>query len=185
MWFDSVFLFFQSTIGVDFVSKTMYLEDKTIRLQLWDTAGQERFRSLIPSYIRDSHVAIVVYDMTSRASFESADRWIEDIKAERGPDVKIFLVGNKSDLPEGRQVSIEDGDQKAVALGIPFIETSAKAGHNIKALFREIAASLIPQAAPDTVIEGSLEKNDGPSKPTETNEVDLSNQKPAQTGCSC
>lgn len=56
---------YQATIGIDFLSKTMYLEDRTVRLQLWDTAGQERFRSLIPSYIRDSSVAIVVYDITS------------------------------------------------------------------------------------------------------------------------
>lgn len=56
---------FQSTIGIDFISKTMYLEEKTVKLQLWDTAGQERFRSLIPSYIRDSSVAVILYDVTS------------------------------------------------------------------------------------------------------------------------
>lgn len=61
-----IFFYFQATIGIDFLSKTMYLEDRTVRLQLWDTAGQERFRSLIPSYIRDSTVAVVVYDITSK-----------------------------------------------------------------------------------------------------------------------
>ena len=60
--FDSTY---QATIGIDFLSKTMYLEDRKVRLQLWDTAGQERFRSLIPSYIRDSSVAVIVYDITS------------------------------------------------------------------------------------------------------------------------
>lgn len=60
------YLSLQATIGIDFLSKTMYLEDRTVRLQLWDTAGQERFRSLIPSYIRDSTVAVVVYDITSK-----------------------------------------------------------------------------------------------------------------------
>lgn len=60
---------YQATIGIDFLSKTMYLEDRTVRLQLWDTAGQERFRSLIPSYIRDSSVAVVVYDITSNFTF--------------------------------------------------------------------------------------------------------------------
>ncbi|KAG9082708.1 hypothetical protein FS749_006634 [Ceratobasidium sp. UAMH 11750] len=59
---------YQATIGIDFLSKTMYLDDRTVRLQLWDTAGQERFRSLIPSYIRDSSVAIVVYDITSKSA---------------------------------------------------------------------------------------------------------------------
>ena len=64
--FDSTY---QATIGIDFLSKTMYLEDRTVRLQLWDTAGQERFRSLIPSYIRDSSVAVIVYDITSKFIF--------------------------------------------------------------------------------------------------------------------
>lgn len=64
--YDSFDNTYQATIGIDFLSKTMYLEDRTVRLQLWDTAGQERFRSLIPSYIRDSTVAVVVYDITSK-----------------------------------------------------------------------------------------------------------------------
>ena len=67
---------YQATIGIDFLSKTMYLEDRTVRLQLWDTAGQERFRSLIPSYIRDSSVAVIVYDITDRASFLNSSKWI-------------------------------------------------------------------------------------------------------------
>ena len=62
----------QATIGIDFLSKTMYLDDRVVRLQLWDTAGQERFRSLIPSYIRDSSVAVIVYDVTNPETFENA-----------------------------------------------------------------------------------------------------------------
>ena len=74
---------YQATIGIDFLSKTMYLEDRTVRLQLWDTAGQERFRSLIPSYIRDSSVAVVVYDITSKlttclVSHSDRARWMID-----------------------------------------------------------------------------------------------------------
>lgn len=133
---------YQATIGIDFLSKTMYLEDRTVRLQLWDTAGQERFRSLIPSYIRDSSVAVVVYDVTSRPSFLNTVRWVQEVRAERGGDVIVFLVGNKTDLVEKRQVSLEEGDSKARELGVHFIETSAKAGFNVKALFRKIAASL-------------------------------------------
>jgi len=133
---------YQATIGIDFLSKTMYLEDRTVRLQLWDTAGQERFRSLIPSYIRDSSVAVVVYDVTNRQSFLNTLRWIEEVRNERGSDVIIVLVGNKTDLVDKRQVSIEEGDSKSRDLGVIFIETSAKAGFNIKALFRKIAAAL-------------------------------------------
>ena len=120
----------------------MYLEDRTVRLQLWDTAGQERFRSLIPSYIRDSSVAVVVYDVTNRASFLNTSKWIEDVRNERGDDVVIMLVGNKTDLSDQRQVSVEEGEEKANELGVLFIETSAKAGYNVKALFRKLATAL-------------------------------------------
>ncbi|CEP17941.1 hypothetical protein [Parasitella parasitica] len=138
---------YQATIGIDFLSKTMYLEDRTVRLQLWDTAGQERFRSLIPSYIRDSSVAVVVYDITSRTSFQNTSKWIEDVRAERGSEVIIVLVGNKTDLNDKRQVlivevTLEEGEKRASECNIMFIETSAKAGHNVKALFRRIAQAL-------------------------------------------
>lgn len=133
---------YKATIGIDFLSKTMYLEDRPIRLQLWDTAGQERFKSLIPSYIRDSAVAVVCYDISDRASFLNTSQWIEDVRAERGSDVIIMLVGNKTDLSDKRQVSQEEGEAKATKDGLLFIETSAKAGYNIKALFRKIASAL-------------------------------------------
>ncbi|KAG2131296.1 GTP binding protein [Suillus bovinus] len=152
---------YQATIGIDFLSKTMYLEDRTVRLQLWDTAGQERFRSLIPSYIRDSSVAIVVYDITNRQSFLSTSKWIDDVRSERGNDVIIVLVGNKADLSEKRfveaissvyntqlsdtaisQVTVEEATAKSTQMNIMFMETSAKAGHNVKSLFKKIALSL-------------------------------------------
>ena len=80
----------------------MYVEDKTIILNLWDTAGQERFKSLIPSYIKDSAVAIVVFDVTSRESFESVEKWIEDARALREDDVLLILAGNKTDMHDRR-----------------------------------------------------------------------------------
>lgn len=140
--YDSFDNTYQATIGIDFLSKTMYLEDRTVRLQLWDTAGQERFRSLIPSYIRDSTVAVVVYDITNVNSFNQTNKWIDDVRAERGNDVIIMLVGNKTDLADKRQVKIDDGEAKATELNVMFIETSAKAGYNVKQLFRRVAAAL-------------------------------------------
>ncbi|MGH0189632.1 UNVERIFIED_CONTAM: hypothetical protein FKN15_037204 [Acipenser sinensis] len=121
-----------ATIGIDFLSKTMYLEDRTVRLQLWDTAGQERFRSLIPSYIRDSTIAVVVYDITNLNSFQQTSKWIDDVRTERGSDVIIMLVGNKTDLADKRQVSIEVAERKSRELNVMYIETSAKAGYNVK-----------------------------------------------------
>jgi len=141
--YDNFDRHYQATIGIDFLSKTMYLEDRTVRLQLWDTAGQERFRSLIPSYIRDSSVAVVVYDVTNRASFLNTAKWVEDVRAERGNDVVICLVGNKTDLGnDKRQISTEEGEQKAQKDGLLFMECSAKAGYNVKSLFRKLATSL-------------------------------------------
>lgn len=154
----------------------MYLEDRTIRLQLWDTAGQERFRSLIPSYIRDSSVAIVVYDITNRTTFLDTARWVEDIRAERGNDVILMLVGNKTDLADKRCVSAEEGESKAKEFGAMFIETSAKAGYNVKPLFRQVAAAL-PGIDPIIQKQNTVvfpEKPDNGSPPA-----------PAASACNC
>ncbi|KIO19915.1 hypothetical protein M407DRAFT_246019 [Tulasnella calospora MUT 4182] len=167
---------YQATIGIDFLSKTMYLEDRTVRLQLWDTAGQERFRSLIPSYIRDSSVAIVVFDITNRASFLSTSKWIDDVKSERGNEVIIVLVGNKADLSDKRQVTLEEATAKATELNIMFMETSAKAGHNVKSLFKKIAMSL-----PGMEKEGAAAETANTSIDVKAKEPDV----PAAQSCAC
>uniref|UniRef100_A0A2I3GHH4 RAB6A, member RAS oncogene family n=1 Tax=Nomascus leucogenys TaxID=61853 RepID=A0A2I3GHH4_NOMLE len=125
--YDSFDDTYQATIGIDFLSKTMYLEDGTIRLRLWDTAGQERLRSLIPT--------VVVYDITNVNSFQQTTKWIDDVSTERGSDVIITLVGNKTELADKRQVSIEEGERKAK-------ELNCKTGYNVKRLFRRVAAAL-------------------------------------------
>lgn len=158
---------YQATIGIDFLSKTMYLEDRTVRLQLWDTAGQERFRSLIPSYIRDSSVAVVTYDVTNRASFMNTSNWIEDVRSERGRDVVIMLVGNKTDLSDRRQVSVEEGEELAAKEKVMFIETSAKAGYNIKALFRKLATALPGMESAPAVDATRINIRLTPSAPSE------------------
>ncbi|CAK9437011.1 uncharacterized protein LODBEIA_P14820 [Lodderomyces beijingensis] len=175
---------YATTIGIDFLSKTMYLEEgKTIRLQLWDTAGQERFRSLIPSYIRDSHVAVICYDVTNKKSFTNLDKWIKDVKLERGDDVIIVLVGNKSDLAsDKRQVSLEDVEQLHNKIGSKFfIETSTKANHNVKLLFKKIAQAL-PDFSNDDVAENGQETLT--NKP-ETIDISIENNGQNQGTSSC
>ncbi|KAM7374153.1 hypothetical protein PAMP_006827 [Pampus punctatissimus] len=174
--YDSFDNTYQATIGIDFLSKTMYLEDRTIRLQLWDTAGQERFRSLIPSYIRDSAAAVVVYDITNVNSFQQTTKWIDDVRTERGSDVIIMLVGNKTDLADKRQITTEEGEQKAKEMNVLFIETSAKTGYNVKQLFRRVAAAL---PGMDTTQDKSREDM-----------IDIKLEKPpeqpvSEGGCSC
>lgn len=146
--YDTFDASYQATIGIDFLSKTMYLDDRTVRLQLWDTAGQERFRSLIPSYIRDSSVAVIVYDLSSKQSFENTKKWLSDVRSERGHDVVVIIVGNKTDLSDARQVTIEEGEALAKELGALFIETSAKVGYNVSALFRKVATTLPNEERP-------------------------------------
>ncbi|KAM4772486.1 LOW QUALITY PROTEIN: ras-related protein Rab-6B [Rhinophrynus dorsalis] len=174
--YDSFDNTYQATIGIDFLSKTMYLEDRTVRLQLWDTAGQERFRSLIPSYIRDSTVAVVVYDITNLNSFHQTSKWIDDVRTERGSDVIIMLVGNKTDLADKRQITIEEGEQRAKELSVMFIETSAKTGYNVKQLFRRVASALPGmESAEEKSKDGMIDiKLDKPQEPQVTD-----------AGCSC
>lgn len=133
---------YDATIGIDFLAKTHTVGDKTVRLQLWDTAGQERFRSLIPSYIRDSSVAVVVYAINNTDSFKQVDKWVDEVRNEREEEVIIFIVGNKTDLDDHRRVSERDGRQKAQHLNANFLETSAKDNENINELFDMIANRL-------------------------------------------
>ncbi|KAG5457427.1 MAG: Rab6-Gtp:gcc185 rab binding domain complex [Olpidium bornovanus] len=196
---------YQATIGIDFLSKTMYLDDRTVRLQLWDTAGQvipggpgakrgegrggktggpcfpglekggfrnpgaslgfavsERRSSdrradqrrllhlgtsfLLPGAIPEPDTKLhpgLVRGCCSRTSFINTSQWIDDVRAERGQDVIIVLVGNKTDMSEKRQVTMDEGEKKAKEFDrVLFIETSAKAGYNVKALFRKIAEAL-------------------------------------------
>ena len=72
-YFDSKIV--QNTVGIDFIAKNVTYKDSMYRLQLWDTAGQERFRSLIPGYMRDAHCAVIVYDVTNKASYDNCKSW--------------------------------------------------------------------------------------------------------------
>lgn len=165
-------IFTNITLGIDFLSKTLYLEDRTIRLQLWDTAGQERFRSLIPSYIRDSSVAVVVYDITNRSTFLNTTKWIEDVRNERGKDVIISLIGNKADLEDRRQVKYEEAEKLAQENNIMFIETSAKNGYNIKSLFKKLASTL-PVLDSNQETQGDISSINNPESNNNNKIVDL------------
>ncbi|AAQ15670.1 small GTP-binding protein RAB6, putative [Trypanosoma equiperdum] len=133
---------YQATIGIDFFSKTLHINNRATRLHVWDTAGQERFRSLIPSYIRNSAATVVVYDITSRSSFLSTFKWIDEVRAARGDDVIIALVGNKCDVQEKREVSADEAQKRADENRLIFVEVSAKTGTNVKSLFRKVAEAI-------------------------------------------
>ena len=129
------------TVGIDFITKNVFLEDKTIRLIMWDTAGQERFKSLIPSYLKNAHSIILTYDITSKSSFSSLPKWIEDIKNHVQKGIFFVLCGNKLDLKNKRQVSFDEADKFAKNNNLTYVETSAISGEGIKKLFDVITHS--------------------------------------------
>mmetsp|Transcript_29 Transcript_29/g.81 ORF Transcript_29/g.81 Transcript_29/m.81 type:complete len:223 (-) Transcript_29:167-835(-) len=137
---------YQSTIGIDFLAKSIKYEGRNVRLQLWDTAGQERFRSLIPSYLRDASAVIVMYDITSRESFNSTSKWITDVREDQGFKAPMMLVGNKVDLADSRAVQTYQGEEAAEAAGMMFVEVSAKDGTNIEEMIQKLVAGLPVQA---------------------------------------
>jgi Ras-related protein Rab-6A len=131
------------TVGIDFILKNIYLENRTIKLVLWDTAGQEKFRSLTPTYIKDANVAVIVYDITNKASFEGIEKWIKDVQEHRGSDAVLAVVGNKCDIEGQRQVDTQEAYTKANEFDALFVETSAKTGHGIQDLFKNVTSILL------------------------------------------
>lgn len=154
---DSFNIRYEATIGIDFLSKTMYLEDRSLRLQIWDCAGQGRFNGLTPSYIKDSAVVFIVFDVTQRQSYNSLSKWINMARTrnERPEGSPIILVANKTDLTEKRVISTEEITDFARRQNLSFVETSAKNSSNVAALFRQ-CTDLLPLPAATTQKEPPL-----------------------------
>ena len=126
---------YQATIGLDFQSKNVQIENQDIHLLLYDTAGQEKFRSLIPMYTRDANIILLVYDITCKDSFIHLPDWLKDLTNIKKDEVIFALVGNKIDLDEKREVSIEEGQKIAEENNFIFQEVSAKTGSGFSELF--------------------------------------------------
>ena len=138
--------FYSPTVGFEFVSFNVKVEDKNIKLQIWDTCGQEVYRSLISSFYRSASLAIIVYSIDNEESFKNIEKLVNDVKTQSNPDVKIFLIGNKADLEEKRQVSREAGEKLCRDHKLNyFLETSAKTGFNIQNIFIQVAKELYLQ----------------------------------------
>lgn len=128
----------KSTIGVEFGTKNIKLNDKVIKAQIWDTAGQERYRSITSAYYRGAQGAFVVYDITRKETFDSIDKWVSDLKNNGDEKIIIHLIGNKTDLEDKREIKIEEGQEKAKENSVPFLETSALNANNIEKAFIEM-----------------------------------------------
>lgn len=143
------------TIGAAFVSKDLSLShgssapSKTVRLHIWDTAGEEAYRSMTRFFFRDAAAAVVVYDVSSRASFANVESWIRDFH-EQCPDSLVVLAGNKCDVPD-RAVSVTDLSDCARRMSLDFLECSAKENRNINELFALVARKLDERASAASV----------------------------------
>ena len=146
----------KSTVGVEFGTKNITLENNKIKLQIWDTAGQERYRSVTSAYYKGAKGAVLVYDITRKATFDSIDKWIPDLKTNGDSDIIIMLIGNKSDLESQRQVSLDEGKEKAENYKIAFLETSALNGTNIQRAFQELIEDVYKNSHNNFIIDASV-----------------------------
>lgn len=128
----------KSTIGVEFATRTLQVEGKTVKAQIWDTAGQERYRAITSAYYRGAVGALLVYDITKRQTFNNVNRWLRELRDHADSNIVIMLAGNKSDLNHLRAISDNDARLLAEKEGLSFLETSALEALNVEKAFQTI-----------------------------------------------
>ncbi|XP_013860370.1 RAB3D, member RAS oncogene family, a [Austrofundulus limnaeus] len=175
---DSFTSAFVSTVGIDFKVKTIYRNDKRVKLQIWDTAGQERYRTITTAYYRGAMGFLLMYDITSQETFCAVQDWATQIKTYSWDSAQVVLVGNKLDLEDDRQVPTEDGRRVARELGFQFFEASAKDNINVKQVFDKLV---------DVICEKMNESVDEAAPPSVSPKGDALKDAPvtSQGGCAC
>ena len=153
---------YEVSIGIDFMSKNIRFRGQNIKIQIWDSAGQEKYKGLIPSYVRNSSIVFIVYDISRRTSFENVQNWISFVKNIE--KTTMILCGNKTDL--NREVETKEGEEVAEREGIKFFECSAKTNENIKYMFYASIAGLptfgiIDESEKENLVKELLEENGG------------------------
>lgn len=132
----------KATIGVEFQTQVVQVDGKEVKAQVWDTAGQERFRAVTSAYYRGAVGALLVYDITRRPTFDSIKRWLDELNTHCDTTVARMLVGNKCDLEDIRDVSVEEGKNFAEEEGLFFIETSALDATNVNTAFENVIRAI-------------------------------------------
>lgn len=132
----------KSTIGVEFATRTLQVEGRTVKAQIWDTAGQERYRAITSAYYRGALGALLVYDVTKPTTFENVSRWLKELRDHADSNIVIMLIGNKTDLKHLRAVATEDAQSYAEKEGLSFIETSALEATNVEKAFQVILSEI-------------------------------------------
>jgi len=132
----------KATIGVEFQTRTLVIDHKTVKAQIWDTAGQERYRAVTSAYYRGAVGAMLVYDITKRQTFDHVARWLEELRGHADNNIVIMLIGNKCDLGNLRAVPIEDAKEFAQREGLFFLETSALEAINVESAFLTVLTDI-------------------------------------------
>lgn len=188
---------YSATVGFEFFTFNSKLNDKILKLQIWDTCGQEIYRSLIANFYRNSSLAIMVYSVENRQSFTNLEIWLKDLKTMANPDAKVFIIGNKVDLNDKREVTFEEGQKFCEDNGLDyFCETSAKTGFNTKNVFIEASIILYKESLKykDTISRSSSIVQDSSLNPynpnlkipLNTQRLDIENAKEKKNKkCSC
>jgi small GTP-binding protein len=160
----------KSTIGVEFATRSIQADGKTIKAQIWDTAGQERYRAITSAYYRGAVGALLVYDIAKNATFKNVERWLAELRENAAGTIVIMLVGNKSDLRHLREVPAETSKEFAEKNTLLFIETSALDSSNVEQAFQNILTEIYKQSSRSTVTtnsSSSTHEEPSPSKPIE------------------
>lgn len=140
---DDVFIeYFSSTIGVDFRSKIIEIDDKKIKLQIWDTTGNERFRPMLNFYLGESNGIIIMFDITNKTSFNNITSWLRDIDYDKSPYIPVLIVGNKIDIETERVISYEEALDFSNQHNIEYIEISVKENQNVDTVFNLISKEI-------------------------------------------
>ncbi|XP_060184601.1 ras-related protein Rab11D [Lycium barbarum] len=132
----------KATIGVEFQTRTLVIQHKSVKAQIWDTAGQERYRAVTSAYYRGAVGAMLVYDITKRQTFDHIPRWLEELRAHADRNIVIILIGNKTDLEDQRAVPTEDAKEFAQKEGLFFLETSALEATNVGDAFSTVLTEI-------------------------------------------
>ena len=153
---------YSATVGFEFLSFNVKINEKVVKLQIWDTCGQELYRSLITNFYRNSSLAIIVYAINSKDSFENIEMWLRELRTHSNPDAKVFLIGNKIDLENERKITREQGENFAKTNKLHlFLESSAKTGFNAKKVFIKAAKVLYDEHLKYKNIEDNANPNSG------------------------
>ena len=151
----------KATVGVEFGSKQFKVEGHLVKAQIWDTAGQERYKAITSAYYKGAKGAFVVYDITRRSSFESVEKWFNDLMSTADKKVTIVVIGNKCDLEDHRQISKEEGQEKANKLQVAFLETSAFSGENVDKAFEMMVNEIYKKCHEEMLAEGNIDFIEG------------------------